>query len=351
MENQKLTFEDFINQLKENQGSYYFYVPNTKGNTSGAVAYIYDMVAVLREKGYNAYILHDKEYMTPMWMGNNYDKLPHMPFEKIVVKPSDFLFLPEAWVQSFYADMRENNIKLPWEVVVISQVQDLIFYNLNAGIRWSQFGINSVITTSEVQKERIDRFMRNMNISVISPYIHDEFKPSEKPQNPKIFLFTRDKTRGEKIQKEFYLTYPQYSWIPFVVTSNMDRSEFASNLRECCLALWVDEISSFGTFPLECMKSGVPVIGKVPDMIPEWINAETDNGIWVTSYTTMIDYIAQYMDEWFVDSLDKNAYNIMAETAAKYSKENFVKATIETFENLLKNRIQKLEEIKANINE
>jgi hypothetical protein len=65
----------------------------------------------------------------------------------------------------------------------------------------------------------------------------------------------------------------------------------------------------------------------------------------------MIDYIAQYMDEWFVDTLDKNVYNIMAETAAKYSKENFVKATVETFETLLKNRIQKLEEIKANINE
>ena len=49
--------------------------------------------------------------------------------------------------------------------------------------------------------------------------------------------------------------------------------------------------------------------------------------------------------------LNSDVYGIMAETAAKYSKENFVKATIETFENLLKNRIQKLEEIKETINE
>jgi hypothetical protein len=61
--------------------------------------------------------------------------------------------------------------------------------------------------------------------------------------------------------------------------------------------------------------------------------------------------MAQFMDEWFVDTLDVNAYKIMADTAAKYSKENFVKATVETFETLLKNRIQKLEEIKEKINE
>jgi hypothetical protein len=357
MEN-KPTLEQFILELKDNKSSYYFYVPNTKGNTSGAVAYIYDMVAVLRENGYQAFILHDKEYMTPLWMGTNYGNLPHIPFEKVMVKPSDFLFLPEAWVESFFSDLKEQNIKLAWEVVIISQVYDLIFYNLSAGVRWAQFGIKNVITTSERQKQHIEGFMRNMDITVVNPYIHDEFKPSEKPQTPKIFLFTRDKMRGSKIEKEFHLKYPQYAWVPFVVTNNMDRTEFASNLKECCLSVWVDEISAFGTFPLESMKCGVPVIGKIPEMMPEWMGSEDDgkysikdNGIWLLNNTAIPDYIAQFLDEWFTDTLNPETYTVMSEMANKYNKQNFERQTVETLEKLVASRIQKLEEINKTINE
>lgn len=356
MENKQLTIDDFIQDLKENQNSFYFYVPNTKGNTSGAVAYIYDMVSTLSEFGYKATILHDKEYMKPLWMGASYSNLPHSSFEKVTVKPSDFLFLPEVWVETFYADMRENNIKLPWEVVVISQVYDFIFYNLNSGVRWSNFGIKSVITTTEKQKDYINKFMRNMDISVINPYIHDEFKPSDKPQQPKIFLYTRDKMRGQKIEKQFHLQYPQYAWVPFVITNNMDRKEFSKNLSECCLSVWVDEISAFGTFPLESMKCGVPVIGKIPEMMPEWMGEETsgqykikDNGIWVLNYLSIPEYIAQFMDEWFTDTLNPEVYTSMQGTAEKYSKENFKNQTRETFNSLVEKRIQKLEEAKKSL--
>ena len=354
MENKQFTLEDFINELKENKGSFYFYVPNTKGNTSGAVAYIYDMVESLRKFGFQSFILHDKEYMTPAWMGGNYSKLPHIPFEKVTVKPSDFLFLPEVWVESFFTDMRQNNIKLPWETVVISQVYDLIFYNLSAGARWSNYGIKNVITTTNAQKEHIESFMRNMDISVVNPYIHDEFKPSEKPQTPKIFLYTRDRSRGERIEKQFHLQYPQYAWVPFVVTTNMDRQEFANNLSECCLSVWIDEISAFGTFPLESMKCGVPVIGKIPEMVPEWMGKEEDgkytikeNGIWLLNYSAIPEYISKFLDEWFTDTLNPETYKVMVDTANNYSKEKFEAQTLEAFQNLVAKRLKTLEEIKS----
>jgi hypothetical protein len=197
-----------------------------------------------------------------------------------------------------------------------------------------------------------------MDITVVNPYIHDEFKPSEKPQTPKIFLFTRDKMRGSKIEKEFHLKYPQYAWVPFVVTNNMDRTEFASNLKECCLSVWVDEISAFGTFPLESMKCGVPVIGKIPEMMPEWMGSEDDgkysikdNGIWLLNNTAIPDYIAQFLDEWFTDTLNPETYTVMSEMANKYNKQNFERQTVETLEKLVASRIQKLEEINKTINE
>ena len=37
-------------------------------------------------------------------------------------------------------------------------------------------------------------------------------------------------------------------------------------------------IHQFGTYPLESMVSKTPVIGKVPNMKPDWLNDE--NGVW-----------------------------------------------------------------------
>lgn len=351
--NNQPTIDDLVNKMKNNDSSFYFYVPNTKGNVSGAVAYIYDVVAALRERGYKAFILHDKEYMTPLWMGGNYSKLPHIAFEKLKLSAIDFLFLPEAWVQSFYSDMRQNNIKLPCEVVVVSQVYDLIFFGLESGTRWSHFGIKNVLTTSKVQKGYIEKFMRGQNVHCVNPYIHDDFKPSEKPTTPKIFLFTRDKSRGEKIEKQFHIQYPQYAWVPFVRVSNMDRSQFADTLKDCCLSVWVDEISSFGTFPLESMKCGVPVIGKIPELMPEWMGTEEngkyhlkDNGIWLLNYLSIPEYIAQYLDEWVTDTLNENVLPKMQETAAQYNEGKF-KEELETFvKALIDGRIQTFEAAK-----
>ena len=59
----------------------------------------------------------------------------------------------------------------------------------------------------------------------------------------------------------------------------LSEQEFAETLKECFLSVWIDDESGFGTFPLESMASGVPVMGKIPNLQPEWMKEE--NGIWV----------------------------------------------------------------------
>ncbi len=72
---------------------------------------------------------------------------------------------------------------------------------------------------------------------------------------------------------------PQFRWITFRDMRGLSEFEFANTLKDCCLSIWMDDESGFGTFPLESMKCGVPVLGKIPNLIPEWLNE--DNGIWI----------------------------------------------------------------------
>jgi len=58
----------------------------------------------------------------------------------------------------------------------------------------------------------------------------------------------------------------------------MRRVDFAKRLQGNFAAVWIDRIASFGTFPLECMKSGVIPISLVPDIIPEYLIERDENG-------------------------------------------------------------------------
>lgn len=342
-----------INELENNKSNYYFYIPPSNGVPSGAIAYVYDMVEMLKANGYSAFILHDEKYMMPRWMGGEYHKLPHISFKELKVKASDFLFLPEVYVQPFFKDMDAQKIKLPCEVVVLSQVESLILHSLDMGVHWYHFGIRNVITTSEKQKHYISKVQRGLNIDVINPYIHEEFKPSEKPQTPKTIVFCRDKDKQQKISNEFSRVNPHYSWIPLKYVDKMDREEFATNIRECALAVWVDDISSWGTFPLECMASGVPVVGKIPEMMPEWMGEEVDgkykikdNGMWLlSSHLNIVEYMGRFFDEWITDNLDDTVYNSMKETVSKYSKENSNNQMLDVFEGLIARRIERVNRI------
>lgn len=351
----QMTQESIIENIKNKKGKIYIYTPNAKGMPSGGVAHVYDIVDILCEKGYNAFVLHDAEYIMPKWMGGNYSNLPHISFEvlsKQGVTPMDYLILPEFLVQSFYADLEKSKIKLPCEVIVLSQVYDLIFHNLDIGVQWFQFGIRNVITTTEKQKDFINSNLRGLNVHVVNPYIHNEFKQSDKPKKPFVLINSRVKEDGEKIVKMFYNRFPQYSWIPFKFAAMSDRSKFAKDISECCVAVWIDDIASFGTLPLECMKSRVPVIGKIPQMMPEWMGNENngsynikDNGIWVLSSLNIVDCIGNYIDEWITDTLPNKIYDSMSKTVEKYSKENTINQLISTMDSIEVNRIERINTI------
>ena len=133
------------------------------------------------------------------------------------------------------------------------------------------------------------------------------------------------------IIKSFYLKYPQFRWFAFRDMRSMSEEQFAETFQECFLSVWVDPISSFGTFPLESMKCGVPVIGKIPNMPPSWMNE--NNGIWIQEQNKIVDFIADFIQNWLEDNISEKLYESMEETAKTFSnKEKFESEVVETFQ-------------------
>jgi hypothetical protein len=96
----------------------------------------------------------------------------------------------------------------------------------------------------------------------------------------------------------------------------------------------VDDESTFGTFPLESMKCGVPVIGKIPNTEPDWLS---ENGMWTYDTNKVVEFLGTYTLAWLegVD-LNEDVKQKMIDTLLPYSKtltENNILSIFGSFRN------------------
>jgi len=214
---------------------------------------------------------------------------------------------------------------------------------LQPGESWNMFGFFKCITTSNTQKEYIEKVMRQATFDIIKPLIPETFEPRKLPPLPIIGVHTKEQSEGINLIKTFYLRFPQYRWFTFRDLRGLSEKEFANSLKECFLSVWIDEKSGFGTFPIESMACGVPVIGKVPDLKPEWLNE--DNGVWLTDSTLITDFIADFIQNWLEDNIKPELYENMKKTAEIYkNKQEFDSSVLDLFSKFLETRATSFEE-------
>ena len=349
-----------IEKIKSKEFGIYFFTIDTKGNPTAGVANIYEHVKILRELGFNAQILHDKnDYKLredengmgiAEWLGEEYATLPHVSIEsqQLQVGPWDFVIIPEA-----FASIMKQTVNFPCKRIVFLQSYEYIFEMLEIGETWESFGINEAITTSDNLKNYITSIFRNLVTEIVPVSIPDYFVGNEKPKIPTVALCSRDKREVLKIVKIFYQKYPHYQFVTFRDMSGMSRVNFAKELSKSFLGVWVDELSSFGTFPLECMKTDTPVIGKIPRMVPEWmgsLNAEgglvlKDNGVWTANLNSLPDIIATMVGLYLEDSLPDNMENSMNEYKDKYTLAETTEKIKEVYNRVFARRIVELESL------
>tara|TARA_R100000664_G_C2752040_1_gene139333 strand:+ start:651 stop:1706 length:1056 start_codon:yes stop_codon:yes gene_type:complete len=330
--------KDAITKIENNQGEFYFLTINTKGVQKASVAMNYELVRMLTQKGYTAHIMHQEEdYTEPDWLGEEYTGLSHKCISRneIQVSASDTVFIPEI-----YGSVLEQIKTFPCEKIIFCQSYDYIFETLQPGVTWTHYGINRCLTTCESQKAYLESIMPGLSVEVIPFYFPECFEQPKAPKPPVIAIHTREARDTAKIIKTFYVKYPQFRWIAFKDMRNLPRKKFAEALQETCVSVWVDDISGFGTFPLESMMVGNPVIGKLPNLRPDWLNEH--NGIWTYEFNKIVDIIGAFIKNWLEDEVPVELYEHTNNTVSTYRKLDTEQILCDYIEKLNKEKLTAL---------
>lgn len=345
---------DSINKLKNKESKFLFCVPETE-NPSALIYEIYFHANVVKQMGYQVILLTEKNnYEHPNWIESELTDLvlESMGDSNIKVGPEDIMIIPEL-----FTNVMEQTKKLPCLRIGLLQSIDYMLNSLVPGTDWSSFGIRNIITTSKTLEDLIDKYYRGkFNIKRYNVGIPDYFEKSEKPQKPIISIMGRNPNEISKIVKLFFSKYPQYSWVTFdpMLTKSkppqtMRRVDFAKRLRENFAGVWIDRIASFGTFPLECMKSGTIPICLKPDIMPEYVvNRDENNkitdinkniGLWTENFYDIPDMIAEAIIKFLDDAIPSDVYEKMEETAKKYNQYDSEKELNDIYQEFVNQRI------------
>lgn len=325
--------EAALERLESNASSIYFLAYDTKNNARASVKHIYDMALVLKKNGFNSIILsEDKSYKgVSGWLGDTYNELPvkSIKEDNVEIKLDDIIVVPE-----YYSNILEQLTNVRCVKVMLVQQKDYLFETLPIGSRWIDYGFDKVITTTESSKKFIMEYFPQSLVHIIPPIIGDNFSPSASPLKPYIAISCRDRNVHRKLISQFYLKYPQLRWLTFKDMVQLSYDDFAKALKECMVSLWVDDESTFGTFPLESMKCEVPVVGKIPDTEPDWLS---ENGMWTYDTDKLVDILASYILAWLDGvELNQEVKDKMRETLLPYQKdltENNILSIFSSFRN------------------
>lgn len=365
MEEQKKQVEEQINQAKEvlkklenKDFNFYFFTLDTKGNPTAGIANIYEHVKMLNDLGYKAAILHEKnDYKLKGdengqgiadWLGEEYASLPHVSIEgqQLNISPADFIVIPEI-----FSNIMDQVKGFPCKKIVLSQAYDYLLELLPIGKRWNiDYGFNDVITTTEKQANYLKSLFPSIKTHVVPVSIPSYFKNSDKPKIPVVSILTRNQGDAAKIAKSFYLQYPIYKWITFKELRGLSRRKFADELAKSCLAVWIDDQSSFGTFPIEAIECNTAVIGKIPNMVPEWMETKDENGnfaiknngVWTNTNLNIPELIATYLKVWLEDSVPTDLTETIEESKGQYTSEKQIESATTVYGSILENRINEI---------
>ncbi len=341
----------YIDALKNNNNSAFFFVEDYNGNYNYKTEYIYNIASFYKEKGANTYIVHEKKgYVCPY---KEFEGLAHISFEEISenkdikISPSDYIFIPEVYIE-VVAQMRKQ--KVPAEIIVISQDYNKIFDSLEIGESWTMYGIKHVITTSEGQKTYLLDYFPNLEVHILHPFVSPDFVSTAEPRKP-IVTFTSGSERGiENTVKKFQAKYSQYAWVPFKILSPLSTADMARQLNESACAVSLEEHSPFKLDVLQAFRTKTPVIGVLPKIALEWLNnggKVNNNAVWSINEMQISDLIALFIDRWVTDKLDNNVVQGAYQDSSPYTLDNFKIKMDGIFESIKEQRVNFLEGLKT----
>ena len=344
-----------LDKLVNKKSKFLFVIPESQSPVA-SVYEIYFHATVVKNLGYDVVIMVERgDYVPPTWIEKELTNHKHMSMAdpKLTVGPEDVMVIPEV-----YSNVMEQTKNLPCLRVGLLQSVDYMVSSLIPGTDWASFGVYDVITTSQTLKELLETFygQGKFDIKTYNIGIPEYFERSTIPQKPVISVIGRNANEISKFVKLFFAKYPQYNWVTFdpMVTKSkppqpMRRVDFAKRLQSNFAAVWIDRIASFGTFPLECMKSGTIPICLKPDVMPEYMIERDENGVavkavdgagvWTENYYDLPVLTGDVLVKFLDDNISPELYESMEKVASKYNQADSEARLVEIYTELTNKRI------------
>ena len=365
-----------IAKIVDKKSSIYFFVSDCKNTPNSQSLYIYQMALTLKELGYDVCMLYqiNNEYSKhelkklkssgqPIdqtrvfegvgeWLGEEYASIDHMNIAGGMwkVSPSDLLFIPEV----FSSLMKETFDKgIPCKRVVILQNFKYVTEFIPYGDQWGNYGILDVVASNKNQADLIESVFPYVNTTVINPYIQECMCKPVVAKKLIVNIAAPMSSDIEHIIKTFYWKYPTLQFVTFRTLKNLPIDEYAKMLKEGCITIWHDPYTPFGRSALDAIKCGNILIGKVPDIIPEWMMDDegkpVDNGIWYSNINDVPDILASVVGTWMRDEIPQKLIDGMDETSKSFSYDEWKKNVGEFVSNMLENRKNEFTALKNKI--
>lgn len=361
-----------IEDLRKRNFTIYFFVADCKNVPNSSMEYIYEMAKTLNNNGYNVTMLYQLEneyvddelselkrkekYIDPNrtfegvseWMGQEYANLPHMNISKgnWSVSPSDYLFIPEAFSSLMYQTYKFN---APCRRYVILQNYNYVTDFIPLGVEWKNYGIYDVLASTEKLANTIKGVFPYVRTKVIPPFISKCYRKPLSPHKLYVNVISRKQSDVNNLIKTFYWKYPVYKFISFKDVRNLSREEYCKTLKEGAITVWIDDDTEFGHAPLQAMRCGNIVIGKIPEIIPEWMQDSEgiiNNGFWSYNKETLPDILSKVIASWMQDEIPSELIDSVNETNKRYSYEEWNDSIMNFIKNDIDERVKEFRMIK-----
>lgn len=341
--------EEAIGKLKNKDFNLYFFVIDCKNTPNDNIQYIYKLAKALKDKSYNVKMVYqlENEYTEselkklkkkdqPIdenriftgvgeWLGKEYMEIEHFNITKDEWKiaPSDFLFIPEA----FSSLMKQTyQYKAPCKRIAILYNYNYITEFIPFGDEWGNYGVRDVLCSSVENERLIKEVFGYVNTKVLYPYVDEQFRKPLAAKKLIVNIMCKREEDINRIMKQFYWKYPIYKFITFRNLRGLPKDTFCEYLKEGAITVWCDNDTPFGLSPIEAIRCGNIVVGKVPEHVPEWMDngdGLINNGIWCYDINSIHDMLSKAIGSWMKDRIPQTILDRMEELNEKYTKKEF----------------------------
>jgi len=252
------------------------YISHDIAQPRGGIGVLYDHVAVLREHGLDAFIVHATPGFRYPFAGADIPVIDAS--SNLRVSTTDVLVVPEDYPAAIKKCGDLNCRK-----VLFCQNHFYVFQGLAPGETWRNFGFSGYMCVSSPIEQALRRWF-GVDASVVRPAVDDIFFGEDlKPFTPPITVACMPRKGPYVIRLVQVLLaaagHVQGKGLSWLEIDRLSKDEVAARLRDAHIYVSTSMYEGLGLPPLEAMAAGCLVVGFAGGGGLDYATA--DNGLWV----------------------------------------------------------------------